>query len=130
MIINLESCFYAPTALLVAVKAEEDAAGLEVWLFEEPDADGERTAYVHHDIPLPSFPLAVAWMRFNPTGLLHSVHHITHNHISSFHCTFAFLMTQLQVLLAHDSQDLPLDCYVQILHRRETLLQLEQWNRR
>lgn len=52
-----------------AVKAEEDAAGLEVWLFEEPDAEGERTAYVHHDIPLPSFPLAVAWMRFNPSGM-------------------------------------------------------------
>eukprot|EP00892_Ulva_mutabilis_P011032 jgi/Ulvmu1/8300/UM042_0005.1 len=50
-----------------AVKAEEDAAGLEIWLFEEPDAEGERTTYVHHDIPLPSFPLAVAWMRFNPS---------------------------------------------------------------
>lgn len=42
---------------------------LQVWLFEEADAEGERNAYVHHDIPLPAFPLAVAWMRFNPTGM-------------------------------------------------------------
>lgn len=64
---------WIPTAFDVcfvrAVKAEEDAAGMEVWLFEEPGGDGERTTYVHHDIPLPSFPLAVTWMRFNPNGV-------------------------------------------------------------
>ena len=55
--------------LVVAAKAEEEAASLEVWLFEDADADGERNAYIHHDIPLPAFPLAVSWMRFNPSGL-------------------------------------------------------------
>jgi hypothetical protein len=54
--------------LVVAAKAEEEAASLEVWLFEDADAEGERNAYVHHDIPLPAFPLAVTWMRFNPHG--------------------------------------------------------------
>lgn len=54
--------------LVIAAKAEEEAASLEIWLFEDADAEGERNAYVHHDIPLPAFPLAVSWMRFNPTS--------------------------------------------------------------
>lgn len=58
-----------PTDLLIlAAKTEEDAASLEVWLFEAPDEDGDRNAYVHHDIMLPAFPLSLAWCGFNPGG--------------------------------------------------------------
>jgi periodic tryptophan protein 1 len=60
---------------VVAAKAEEEAATLEIWLFEDADAEGERHAYVHHDIPLPAFPLAVAWMSFNPAGAATGSHH-------------------------------------------------------
>lgn len=51
--------------LILAAKAEEDAATLEAWLFEEPGEDGEMNAYVHHDIMLPAFPLSVAWLNFD-----------------------------------------------------------------
>ena len=58
-----------PSDLLVlAAKTEEDAATLEVWLFEASDEHGDMNAYVHHDVMLPAFPLAVAWLDFNPAG--------------------------------------------------------------
>jgi hypothetical protein len=63
-----------PSDLLVlAAKTEEDSASLEVWLFEAASEEGDINAYVHHDIMLPAFPLCVAWMDFNPSGVLHSL---------------------------------------------------------
>ncbi|KAL7546169.1 hypothetical protein ACHAWF_009510 [Thalassiosira exigua] len=43
-------------ALLVVARAEGDFASLEVNVFDTNDAN----LYVHHDIPLPSFPLCLA----------------------------------------------------------------------
>ncbi|XP_022079234.1 periodic tryptophan protein 1 homolog [Acanthaster planci] len=48
--------------LIVAGRAQEDASCLEVYVYNED----EGTLYVHHDILLPSFPLAAEWMNFNP----------------------------------------------------------------
>ena len=45
--------------LLVAARTEDDISCLEVYVYEE--ADGGNL-YVHHDIMLPSFPLAVEWI--------------------------------------------------------------------
>jgi periodic tryptophan protein 1 len=73
----------ATDLLVVAAKAEEEGAALEVWLFEEPDIDGSMNAYVHHDIPLPSFPLAVAWMNFNARGVAAVLAYI---HMFSLQC--------------------------------------------
>ena len=37
-----------------------------MWLYEEPDNDGEANIYVHHEIMLPAFPLSLAWLDCNP----------------------------------------------------------------
>lgn len=58
----------ASDLLILAAKTEEDAATLEVWLWEEADAEGEPNAYVHHDIMLPAFPLSVAWLDYDLAG--------------------------------------------------------------
>ncbi|KAF6266629.1 WD40 repeat-like protein [Scenedesmus sp. NREL 46B-D3] len=41
---------------------------LLVWVYEEASSStgGEANIYVHHDILLPAFPLALAWMDCNP----------------------------------------------------------------
>ncbi len=38
-----------------------------MWLYEE--VEGEVNGYVHHDILLPAFPLALAWMDVDPSGV-------------------------------------------------------------
>lgn len=38
-------------------------------MYEEADGDSEANLYVHHDIMLPAFPLAVAWLDCDPAGL-------------------------------------------------------------
>lgn len=58
-----------PTDLLIlAAKNEDDLNSLEVWVYEETDAQGEGNLYVHHDILLPSFPLCVAWLDCSTSG--------------------------------------------------------------
>nr|CAB3475281.1 unnamed protein product [Digitaria exilis] len=41
--------------------------GGAVNILEETD-DGEQNMFVHHDVPLPAFPLCTAWMDFNLKG--------------------------------------------------------------
>lgn len=38
-------------------------------MYEEADGDSEANLYVHHDIMLPAFPLAVAWLDCDPAGV-------------------------------------------------------------
>lgn len=45
-------------SLLVACRTEDDISYLEVYVYEETDAN----LYVHHDVMLPSFPLCVEWI--------------------------------------------------------------------
>ena len=35
-------------------------------MYEEADAKSDANLYVHHDIMLPAFPLAVAWLDCDP----------------------------------------------------------------
>ncbi|CAH1270664.1 PWP1 [Branchiostoma lanceolatum] len=52
-----------PTDNLVIVgRAEEDCSILEVYIYSEE----EKVQYVHHDLILPAFPLALEWMNFDP----------------------------------------------------------------
>jgi hypothetical protein len=39
-----------------------------VWVYEEGDAKSEANLYVHHDLVLPAFPLALAWLDCDPSG--------------------------------------------------------------
>lgn len=60
---------YKPEDLLIlAAKNEDDVSHLEIWIYEEADANGPSNMYVHHDIMLPAFPLAVAWLDCDPLG--------------------------------------------------------------
>mmetsp|Transcript_14770 Transcript_14770/g.41589 ORF Transcript_14770/g.41589 Transcript_14770/m.41589 type:complete len:507 (+) Transcript_14770:285-1805(+) len=54
--------------LILAARNEEDVSSMEVWLYEEAGRDGEANIYVHHEIMLSAFPLALAWMDCNPDG--------------------------------------------------------------
>jgi len=40
----------------------------QVWVYEEADGETDANLYVHHDIMLPAFPLAVAWLDCDPSG--------------------------------------------------------------
>lgn len=44
-------------AFLVVASTEEDFSSLEVYVYNEEDG----AFFVHHDVPLPAFPLALAW---------------------------------------------------------------------
>ncbi|WIA09103.1 hypothetical protein OEZ85_008515 [Tetradesmus obliquus] len=54
--------------LVLAARNEDDVSTLEVWVYEEASSStgGEANIYVHHDILLPAFPLALAWMDCHP----------------------------------------------------------------
>lgn len=55
--------------ILLAARNEDDVSHLEVWVYEEADeVGGPSNLYVHHDILLPAFPLAVAWTDCSPSG--------------------------------------------------------------
>ncbi|KAL5011104.1 hypothetical protein ScPMuIL_013409 [Solemya velum] len=47
--------------LVVSGKAEKDACFLEIYVYNEDQA----SLYCHHDIILPSFPLAVEWLNYD-----------------------------------------------------------------
>jgi periodic tryptophan protein 1 len=49
-------------AILLAAHAEDDYSCLEVYVY---DAD-QGSLYVHHDVALPAFPLALAWSGYVP----------------------------------------------------------------
>mmetsp|Transcript_2611 Transcript_2611/g.3857 ORF Transcript_2611/g.3857 Transcript_2611/m.3857 type:complete len:616 (+) Transcript_2611:108-1955(+) len=51
-------------AILVVAKTEDDFAALEVHVYEEKSGN----LFVHHDIPLPSFPLCLAHGDINSEG--------------------------------------------------------------
>jgi len=48
--------------LIVAGHVEGDSSTLEVYVYN----DVEDALYIHHDILLPSFPLALEWLAFDP----------------------------------------------------------------
>ncbi|GFY50404.1 periodic tryptophan protein 1 homolog [Trichonephila inaurata madagascariensis] len=49
--------------LLVVGHVEENTSVMEVYVYNKDD----EVLYVHHDIDLPSFPLALEWLDFNPS---------------------------------------------------------------
>mmetsp|Transcript_17024 Transcript_17024/g.41800 ORF Transcript_17024/g.41800 Transcript_17024/m.41800 type:complete len:402 (+) Transcript_17024:3-1208(+) len=51
-------------AVVVAVRSDEDASHLEVYVYEDDDV--EPNLYVHHDVVLPTFPLCLAWTGARP----------------------------------------------------------------
>jgi len=51
-------------ALIVTAKTEDDFASLEVHVYEQNSGN----MFVHHDIPLPAFPLCLAHGDIGPTG--------------------------------------------------------------
>merc|ERR1712112_120516 len=48
--------------LILTGHVEGDSSTLEVWVYN----DVEDALYIHHDILLPSFPLALEWLSFDP----------------------------------------------------------------
>ena len=55
--------------LLLAARNEDDVSHLEVWVFEEAAGAGDApNVYVHHDVLLAAFPLALAWLDAAPGG--------------------------------------------------------------
>jgi periodic tryptophan protein 1 len=49
-------------AVLCVGKTEEEQSHIEVHVLTEEDS----TLYVHHDFPVPSFPLCIQWLDFDP----------------------------------------------------------------
>ncbi|CAM6101033.1 unnamed protein product [Calypogeia fissa] len=54
--------------LLLTARTEDDVSHLEVWVYEDPETnvEGGSNMYVHHDIMLSAFPLALAWLDCGP----------------------------------------------------------------
>lgn len=48
--------------LVLVGRVEDDAASMEVFVYNEE----EGSFYVHHDFLLPSFPLCIEWMNYDP----------------------------------------------------------------
>eukprot|EP00850_Spirogloea_muscicola_P003057 SM000012S25319 [mRNA] locus=s12:333757:337733:+ [translate_table: standard] len=58
--------------LILAARNEDEVSLLEVWVYEEGEAGSTAeeeggNMYVHHDILLPAFPLALAWLDCAPS---------------------------------------------------------------
>ncbi|XP_062230051.1 uncharacterized WD repeat-containing protein C17D11.16-like [Phragmites australis] len=53
--------------VIVCAHSEDDIYSLQVNILEESE-DGEQNMFVHHDVPLPDFPLCTAWMDSNLKG--------------------------------------------------------------
>ena len=54
----------ADDVMIAVAKTEEEASSIEVYIYEEKGGN----LYVHHDFPLPSFPLSMCWMDCDPRG--------------------------------------------------------------
>ncbi|OEL15647.1 putative WD repeat-containing protein C17D11.16 [Dichanthelium oligosanthes] len=57
--------------VIVCAHSDEDIFSLQASLLMnilEETEDGEQNMFVHHDVPLPAFPLCTAWMDFNLKG--------------------------------------------------------------
>lgn len=55
--------------VLAAARTEDDVSTLEVWVYEAGAAsEGGANLYVHHDLLLGAFPLALAWLDCAPGG--------------------------------------------------------------
>jgi len=50
--------------VLLGARSDEQLSNLEVYIYEEP----VDNLYPHHDIPLPVFPLCVAWLDHHPAA--------------------------------------------------------------
>ena len=50
--------------VLLGARSDEQVSSLEAYVYEEP----QDNLYPHHDVPLPVFPLCVAWFDFRPGG--------------------------------------------------------------
>lgn len=50
-------------ALIVAAKIEKEFSSLEVYVYEQE----KNCLFVHHEITLSAFPLALEWLPLNPT---------------------------------------------------------------
>ena len=50
----------ATDLVLLGARSDENLSNLEVYVYEEP----QDNLYAHHDIPLPVFPLCLAWLDF------------------------------------------------------------------
>lgn len=48
--------------LLLVGHVDDDASSLEVYVYNE----SENSFYVHHDFLLPSFPLCIEWLNYDP----------------------------------------------------------------
>ncbi|CAL4945826.1 unnamed protein product [Urochloa decumbens] len=65
---EIEDKMIKPTDyVIVCAHSDEDIFSLQVNILEETE-DGEQNMFVHHDAPLPAFPLCTAWMDFNLKG--------------------------------------------------------------
>eukprot|EP01114_Cavostelium_apophysatum_P013396 TRINITY_DN3238_c0_g2_i1.p1 TRINITY_DN3238_c0_g2~~TRINITY_DN3238_c0_g2_i1.p1 ORF type:complete len:489 (-),score=139.83 TRINITY_DN3238_c0_g2_i1:7-1473(-) len=61
---DIEDITIKPTdRILIGAHSEDDISHLDIYLYE-PEEDN---LYVHHDILLGSFPLALAWLDYHPT---------------------------------------------------------------
>lgn len=50
--------------MLITARTTSDLSALDFHVYDEP----EENLYVHHDLMLPSFPLCVEWLDFNPAS--------------------------------------------------------------
>lgn len=53
---------HAEDAVIIAAHSEDDVSHLDMYVYEE----SEDNLYVHHDIIMPTFPLCLSWMDYNP----------------------------------------------------------------